>query len=81
MDYESKPQPAAYQRICELLEVQPEECVLVEDNLRNLHPASALGMATILVQDGSDGPRDSADVTIERIEEVGDALWRLMSTH
>jgi putative hydrolase of the HAD superfamily len=80
MDYESKPQLAAYQRICELLEVQPEECVLVEDNIRNLHPASALGMATVLVRDGSRDPEDSADVTIQRIEQVGDALWRLTST-
>lgn len=69
LGYESKPQPAAYQRICLILGVRPEECMLVEDNVRNLQPAKALGMTTVLV-DG-DTPDDSVDFAIERIEDIG----------
>jgi len=77
MNYESKPQPGAYQRICELLAVRPEECLLVEDNIRNLLPAKSLGMRTMLVRDGIEGGADSVDCAIERIEEIGEAIRRL----
>ena len=77
VDYESKPQAIAYQRACQLLGVRPEECVLVEDNVRNLRPAKALGMTTVLVQYDSDGPDEAVDYAIRRIEEIGDVLNRI----
>jgi putative hydrolase of the HAD superfamily len=77
VDYESKPQAVAYQRACQLLGVRPEECVLVEDNVRNLRPAKALGMTTVLVQHDSDGPDEAVDYAIRRIEEIGDVLNRI----
>jgi putative hydrolase of the HAD superfamily len=51
VSFESKPQPAAYQRACQILEVRPEQCALVEDSVRNLVAAKELGMTTILVWD------------------------------
>ncbi len=75
--YRSKPQPDAYQRICKLLQVQPEECLIVEDNVRNLRPAKALGMTTVLVWDGSGSADHSVDYTIQRIEEIGELLARV----
>jgi len=69
MNYESKPEPSAYQRICEMLNVRPEECLLVEDNVRNLRPAKDLGMTTVLV--GSDGIEAGVDYVLARIEEIG----------
>jgi putative hydrolase of the HAD superfamily len=75
MDYESKPQPEAYRRICDLLDVQPEECVLVEDNIRNLRPAKALGMATVLV--GGNGTDACVDYAIDRVEEIGKVLAQI----
>jgi putative hydrolase of the HAD superfamily len=77
MEYESKPQPAAYQRICDLLGVRPEECLIVEDNVRNLQPAKALGMTTVLVRDGHPGPGDGVDYAINRIEEIGELLGQI----
>jgi putative hydrolase of the HAD superfamily len=68
--YQSKPQQAAYRRICALLDVEPQECVLVEDNARNLKPARKMGMTAILVGDGTHD-QDIADYTIERIEDIG----------
>ena len=79
MEYESKPQPAAYQRICDLLGVRPEECLIVEDNVRNLQPAKALGMTTVLVRDGHLGPGDGVDFAINRIEEIGSVLEQIAS--
>lgn len=74
MEYESKPQPAAYSRICRVLGVEPEECVLVEDNVRNLCPAKEIGMTTVLVGDGSQARHQCVDHAVERIEEIGWAL-------
>ena len=44
-----KPEPRFYEVACELLGVQPDECVFLDDLGINLKPAAALGMATIKV--------------------------------
>jgi putative hydrolase of the HAD superfamily len=75
MDFDSKPQPAAYTRICHMLGVQPKECMLVEDNVVNLRPAKALGMVTVLVDSG--GPDPSVDYAIPRIQEIGAVIRAL----
>jgi len=76
--YESKPQPPAYLLACDLLGVLPEECVMVDDNTRNLRPAKALGMTTVLVLDGNaSSPEyadESADHIISCIEEIGEVM-------
>jgi putative hydrolase of the HAD superfamily len=77
VEYESKPQLAAYERACGLLGVEPRDCVIVEDNVRNLRPAKALGMTTILVHDGDSQADSSVDVTIPRVELIGVALAHL----
>jgi putative hydrolase of the HAD superfamily len=79
MDYESKPQAVAYRRICEMLGVQPRACLLVEDNVRNLTPAKALGMTTVLVGDGSQAASDSVDYALHRIEDIQQVLVQIES--
>jgi putative hydrolase of the HAD superfamily len=74
MEYEGKPHPSAYRRICELLGVAPEECLLVEDNIRNLCPAKEIGMSTVLVGDRSQSRDRCVDHVIVRIEEIERAL-------
>jgi putative hydrolase of the HAD superfamily len=44
-----KPEPRFYEIACELLQVQPEQCVFLDDLGINLKPAAAMGMATIKV--------------------------------
>ncbi len=51
--YHSKPNPEAYQRILDILDARPSECIMVEDAARNLAPAKALGMAVVLVDSGA----------------------------
>jgi putative hydrolase of the HAD superfamily len=77
MAYESKPQAGAYRRICELLAVDPGECLLVEDNVRNLQPAKALGMTTVLVGHQETSADGSVDYVLSCIEELGDLMSRL----
>jgi putative hydrolase of the HAD superfamily len=44
-----KPEPRFYEIACELLGVQPDECVFLDDLGINLKPAAAMGMVTIKV--------------------------------
>ncbi len=51
--YVSKPDPRAYVALLDIIGAPGEECVLIEDAVRNLRPGKGLGMTTILV-DGTD---------------------------
>jgi len=77
MNYESKPVPSAYGRICDLLGLEPAECVLVEDNVRNLVPAKVLGMVTVLIADTSNPAPETVDHVLPRVEEIGRLLERI----
>jgi putative hydrolase of the HAD superfamily len=44
-----KPEPRFYEIACELLSVEPNECVFLDDLGINLKPAAAMGMTTIKV--------------------------------
>ncbi len=46
-----KPEPQFYIAACEALDVQPHECVFLDDLGINLKPAAAMGMHTIKVTD------------------------------
>jgi putative hydrolase of the HAD superfamily len=46
-----KPDPHFYELACEALDVEPDECVFLDDLGVNLKPARALGMHTIKVSD------------------------------
>jgi putative hydrolase of the HAD superfamily len=46
-----KPDPRFYELACSALDVQPEECVFLDDLGVNLKPARAIGMHTIKVTD------------------------------
>jgi putative hydrolase of the HAD superfamily len=45
-----KPDPRIYRHACELLGVQPANCVYLDDLGINLKPARAMGMRTIKVE-------------------------------
>ncbi len=71
--YESKPTPSGYQRVLDALGARADECCLIDDSARNLAPAKALGMRTVLL-DGNPkshgDERASADVIITSIYDV-----------
>lgn len=42
-----KPHPSAYLSVCLQLNIQPTQCVMVDDSADNLHTAKQLGMKTV----------------------------------
>ena len=60
-DFIPKPHPAGYRTLLERFAVEPRRAAMVEDMARNLAPAAALGMATVLVHNGSDWAQEGAE--------------------
>lgn len=60
-----KPEPRFYEIACELLDVQPAECVFLDDLGINLKPAAAMGMTTIKVLGAAQAIAD-----LERVLEL-----------
>ena len=57
MQLRPKPHADAYAGICAALDLDPAQCVFVEDMARNLAPAKAIGMTTVWIDNGSEqGP-------------------------
>ncbi len=57
-----KPEPRFYEIACELLGVEPGECVFLDDLGINLKPAAAMGMTTIKVQNAAQALTDLEQV-------------------
>jgi putative hydrolase of the HAD superfamily len=77
MEYDAKPSRNAFHRVLTHLGRRAEECVLVEDTLRNLAVAKELGMTTILVGEESKPP-PYVDYVIARPAQVPHVLAELM---
>ncbi|MDZ4183968.1 MAG: pyrimidine 5'-nucleotidase [Desulfuromonadales bacterium] len=75
-NYLPKPFPAPYEEVLARLCTSPASCVMIEDVAKNLAPAKALGMGTILVG-GSDELPSFVDLRIDTIHEITAALQRL----
>lgn len=77
--YRPKPDPHAYQGLCEAYALDPAESLFVEDMARNLKPAKAIGMKTVWIDNGSeqtpDPDRDFIDYTIT---DLGDWLHEIL---
>lgn len=71
IEYISKPDRRAYEKMLALIGAKPDECILVEDSARNLLPAKALGLKTILVDSIE---CDEVDYCVKDILEVKDAV-------
>jgi len=52
MDLTPKPAPSTFRRFLEHFAIDPHRAIFFEDTPRNLAPAKALGMTTVLVGDG-----------------------------
>jgi putative hydrolase of the HAD superfamily len=73
LGFVNKPDPRAYQLALGLLGADPRACVLVDDAVRNLVPAHALGMLTVLVGPASE-PAPGVDYVIPNILSLEAAL-------
>lgn len=79
MEYLPKPDIRAYQRTLALLEVRADECLLIDDRVRNLEPGRRLGMTTVLV--GGPTTDDGADFVIEEVVQLGGLMKEIRSRH
>ncbi len=75
LGYLSKPNLGAYQRALEILNAKGRECLIVDDNARNLMPAKELGMTTVLV--GSSDKAWWVDFAIDRAAEIDEVVEKL----
>jgi putative hydrolase of the HAD superfamily len=70
--YLPKPEMAAYEGLIRSHAIEPRRAALIEDLPRNLVPAAALGMTTVLVKTDSEWAQDAAEG--DHIHHVTDDL-------
>ena len=81
--YIAKPDPVAYQRALAISGAEGGECLLVDDNSRNLATAQELGMITVLVANNNDetalrqNPSQKVDFVISEVAEIGEVMRSL----
>jgi putative hydrolase of the HAD superfamily len=59
--YRPKPDPAGYAMLRDQYGIDPHRSIFFEDMARNLTPAKAIGMATVWIDNGSEGARHDAE--------------------
>jgi putative hydrolase of the HAD superfamily len=74
LEFFNKPDARAYARALELVGARPEECVFSDDAVRNLRPAHALGMLTVLVRAGDEPKPAGVDYQIDSILQLESVL-------
>lgn len=74
LDYISKPDLRAYIRVLKGLGATGDECLIVDNSIRNLEPAKELGMTTVLV--GDDGEA-CVDFAIARVADLAEVLSKI----
>ena len=72
--YVSKPDPRAYERLLDIIGARGDECILIEDAVRNLRPAKALGLTTILVDSDDCAEVDYCVPDILAVKDVVDRV-------
>jgi putative hydrolase of the HAD superfamily len=76
-NYNGKPFREAYERVVQHLNVEPGECVLVEDTLRNLQVAKEMGMVTVLVG-STEEAAECVDYAVSQPSAVAEILAKLL---
>jgi putative hydrolase of the HAD superfamily len=71
----NKPYQEAYERVLVRLDAWGPECIMVEDSARNLNPAKALGMTTVLIDARPDW---SVDFVVKDVLQVGQVVNKLL---
>lgn len=74
--YQPKPNPDPYQQVLEQLAVKGSDCIMVEDQLQNLHTAKAFGMTTVLIapEGREDGNMSCVDVCLRSVSDIAPLL-------
>jgi putative hydrolase of the HAD superfamily len=78
-NYRPKPDPATYRALIARHGIDPLRAAMIEDLPRNLHPAAALGMTTVLVLTGEEWAK--MDDAGDHIHHVTDDLVGWLGEH
>jgi putative hydrolase of the HAD superfamily len=78
-EYLPKPDPATYRSLIARHGIDPARAAMIEDLPRNLRPAAALGMTTVLVLTGEEW--EAMDEAGDHIHHVTDDLVGWLSKH
>ncbi len=78
-EYRPKPDPATYDKLIRQHGIVPSRAAMVEDLPRNLRPAAALGMTTVLVLTGEEWAE--TDAAGDHIHHVTDDLVGWLTDH
>ena len=79
--YRPKPDPLAYQGLCDAYAIDPATALFVEDLARNLKPAKAIGMTTVWIDNGSEqGPGADRSFIDYTVADLGDWLDTILET-
>jgi putative hydrolase of the HAD superfamily len=74
IEYASKPNQHAYDKVVAALPDPPAECLMIDDTVRNLVPAKKLGMTTVWLTGTEDRygieGKESADFVIQSVYDV-----------
>lgn len=76
LGFHCKPSPEAYHILLRSLAARGPECLLVEDNLRNLRVAREMGLRTVWVHPEA-AERDGAEWVVGRAAEVVEIVRRI----
>ncbi len=78
-DYRPKPDPETYDKLIRQHGIVPTRAAMIEDLPRNLRPAAALGMTTVLVLTGEEWAE--TDAAGDHIHHVTDDLVGWLNAH
>ncbi|MEP9358478.1 pyrimidine 5'-nucleotidase [Sphingomonas sp. KR3-1] len=79
--YRPKPDPLAYQGLCDAYGLDPHASLFVEDMARNLAPAKAIGMTTVWIDNGSEqGPGEDRSYIDYTVTDLGAWLHSILET-
>ncbi|MCW8859349.1 MAG: pyrimidine 5'-nucleotidase [Deltaproteobacteria bacterium] len=75
-DYQPKPNPGPYQQVLSKLAISGDQCIMVEDQPKNLKTAKQFGMKTVLVGAEKEHRQQLAyvDAQLEKTSEIGPLL-------
>ena len=74
-----KPDPETYRKVANLLDVNPEECLVVEDHPGGIKAAKAAGMTAVAIPRGytKDQNFSEADFVLKSISDLPKLIERL----
>jgi len=75
-NYQPKPNPDPYRQVLDKLALSGDQCIMVEDQLQNLHTAKEFGMKTVLIdaENSVQQPHSYVDAVLSRPAKIGELL-------